>query len=167
MSKIKQFSTFYISDRLYGIDVMCVQEITRKMPMTLVPLAPKYVHGLINLRGQICTAIALRELFGIDSKMPDEFMNVVCLVDEMLVSFLVDRIGDVIEVDQTSFSPTPDVIPDNLKQYMSGVHQLERDIMSILDVEKIIKSITQEDHLHSLDQDKKNGENTIGNHIES
>ena len=62
----RQFSTFFIGDRMYGIDVKTVQEITKSMPMTRVPLSPGYVHGLINLRGQLATAIGLRDLFATD-----------------------------------------------------------------------------------------------------
>ena len=87
-----QFSTFYIADRLYGIDVTQVQEIVKPMAMTKIPLSPDYVRGLINLRGQVATAIGLRELFGISEAPPEFFMNVVCRLDGSLMSFHVDKI---------------------------------------------------------------------------
>jgi purine-binding chemotaxis protein CheW len=67
------YSTFRISGRLYGIDVTRVQEVTKSLPCTRVPLTPKHVKGLINLRGQIATAIELRELF--DLKASEEFFR--------------------------------------------------------------------------------------------
>ena len=60
MSETKQFCTFYLGDLIFGIEVLEIQEVIRYQEMTAVPLAPKMVHGLINLRGQIVTAIDLR-----------------------------------------------------------------------------------------------------------
>ena len=62
----EQFSTFSVSGRLYGIDVKKVQEIVRPLPMTTIPLAQDYVVGLINLRGQVATAISIHKLFGLE-----------------------------------------------------------------------------------------------------
>ena len=76
----KQFSTFYLENRLYGIEVGRVQEVVRSMVMTPIPLAPDYVRGLINLRGQVATAIGLRQLFGFVQPIPNDFINIVCKV---------------------------------------------------------------------------------------
>lgn len=141
MNHARQFSTFTVSDRLYGIDVTRVQEIAKKMTMTPVPLSPAYVHGLINLRGQICTAIGLRDLFEIQSESPEDFMNVVCRSDGMLMSFLVDRIGDVIEVEDAKFESTPDTLPPKIQRFMSGVYKLDSQILSVIDVDKILETI--------------------------
>ena len=71
----EQFSTFYVSERLYGLDVTRVQEIVRDMQTTSIPLAPNYVRGLINLRGQQVTAIGLRELFGLTEGAPADVLK--------------------------------------------------------------------------------------------
>lgn len=139
----RQFSTFYIADRLYGIDVMKVQEVTKALPMTRVPLAPDYVHGLINLRGQIATAVGLRELFKLEDKKPDSQMNVVCRVSDVLLSFLVDKIGDVLEVDAGNFEETLDTVPENISKFMSGVYKMPNDLLSVINIEKLTQSITQ------------------------
>ncbi|MBU6176091.1 MAG: chemotaxis protein CheW, partial [Planctomycetes bacterium] len=111
-SKSRQFSTFYLGDRLYGIDVMKVQEVTNALPLTRVPLSPGFVHGLINLRGQISTAIGLRELFQLEPAAGGGSMNVVCRIKDTLFSFVVDQIGDVMELDDHSFEDAPDTVPD-------------------------------------------------------
>ncbi len=136
----KQFSTFYIGGRLYGLDVMAVQEVTKSLPTTKVPLAPNFVRGLINLRGQVATAIALKNLFDLpddDSKALEESMNVVCRGEDMLLSFVVDEIGDVIEVEEDLFEPTPDTVSDSVKRFMSGVYKIPGDLLSILEIKKI------------------------------
>jgi purine-binding chemotaxis protein CheW len=139
----RQFSTFYINDLLYGIDVMKVQEITKALPMTRVPLAQGYVKGLINLRGQISTAIQLSDLFHLEHQSHEEQMNVVCKISDILVSFLVDRIGDVMELESDQFEPAPDTMPENVRKYLEGVYKIPGNLLSVIDVEQIVESITK------------------------
>lgn len=140
----KQFSTFYIADRLYGIEVMKVQEITRELPMTGVPLAPNYVYGLINLRGQIATAIGLREMFGVKEEDTESKMNVICNVDGLLLSLLVDRIGDVMEVEDNQYEPPPKTVPNTIRRFMDGIYKTPNALLSILDISKVSEAIVKE-----------------------
>ena len=137
----KQFSTFYVNNRLYGIDVMKVQEIVKSMPITKIPLAPQHVYGLINLRGQIATAIGLRELFGLEENKTDEQFNVVCQLDGVLISFLVDKIGDVLEVEDKDFENVPDNVSDAMRHFMKGVYKTSGQILSILEVDQVMKAL--------------------------
>lgn len=136
-----QYSTFYIGDRLYGIDVIKVQEVTMTQAMSSVPLAPGYVRGLINLRGQIATAIDLRKLFKLESITSDEQINVVCNVDGTLLSFLVDSIGDVMEVAQSFFEPVPETVDESMRKFMSGVYKLPTQLLTIIETDHILKSL--------------------------
>lgn len=134
---VRQFSTFYVANRLYGIDVMKVQEITRALPITEVPLSPNYVYGLINLRGQISTAVSLRELFSINGSVPENSMNVVCKIEDALFSFIVDRIGDVMSVEETDFEESPDTVPDGIRRFMGGVYKVAGELLSVIEIEKL------------------------------
>lgn len=137
----RQFSTFFVADRLYGIDVMKVQEITRALPITEVPLSPDYIHGLINLRGQISMAVGLRELFMIEGDSPEHPMNVVCRIDEVLFSFVIDRIGDVMEVKASDFEAPPDTVPENIRKFMGGVYKVHGDLLSVIEIELLASEI--------------------------
>ena len=78
MSNSRQFCTFYLNDLLFGVEVQTVQEVIRYQAMTRVPTASRVVSGLINLRGQIITAIDLRRQLGMPDRSPDNLpMNVV------------------------------------------------------------------------------------------
>lgn len=134
----RQFSTFTIDGRLYGIDVMKVQEVTKPLQVTLMQTAPPYIKGLINLRGQIATAIGLRELFGIKNGGTPEKMTVVCKIEDVLISLLVDNIGDVIEVQDKNFEPAPQTIPNNVRSFMEGVYKTDDAILSILSLDSIL-----------------------------
>lgn len=139
-----QFSTFRVDGRYYGVNVKLVQEITQAMPLTRVPLAPNYVAGLINLRGQIATAIGLRELFKL-SASPDSAssINVICKSEGPLLALVVDEIGDVLEVEDKLFEPTPDTVSPVVAQFMSGVYKLPNEILSIIDIQKLIQFLNQ------------------------
>tara|TARA_R110002049_G_scaffold286491_2_gene468276 strand:+ start:317 stop:790 length:474 start_codon:yes stop_codon:yes gene_type:complete len=137
----KQFSTFVVDGQLYGIDVMKVQEVTKPLEMTVMKAAPAIVRGLINLRGQIATAIDLHELFQIHSENSDEQMTIVCRADDILISLLVDNIGDVIEVDESKFEKVPITIPSSISIFMKGVYKTENGILSILCLETILAEL--------------------------
>ncbi len=134
-----QYSTFYVAGRMYGIDVSRVQEVVKPIPMTKIPLAESFVHGLINLRGQVVTAVSIHELFGLKEKAKVDMMNVICKVDGFLVSLLVDEIGDVIELETKNCEAVPNTISSAVKQYMTGVYKVADDLMSVIDVDKIFK----------------------------
>ena len=139
-----QFSTFRVDGRLYGVSVKIVQEITKPMPITAVPLSPDYVKGLINLRGQIATAIGIRELFKLGPQVDlEKNVNVVCKVDGLLLSLVVDEIGDVIEVSEEDYEETPDTISLQVSQFMDGVYKLPENILSILDINKLVSFLNQ------------------------
>ena len=134
-----QFATFYVGDLLFGIDVMKVQEIIRYQEMTPAPLSSRIVEGLINLRGQIITAIDLRRRLGIEERGEGVLpMNVVVHTEDGVVSLLVDKIGDVLEVDENQYEATPDTISENYSDLINGVFKLDRRLLLILDVQKAV-----------------------------
>lgn len=136
MASIQQYCTFYLEGMLYGVEVEKVQEVIRYQEMTRVPLAPKTIHGLINLRGEIVTAIQLRRRLGLSERPDDQRpMNVVLVTDGGVVSLLVDQIGEVIEVDKDTFEPPPDTLQGVSRELIRGVYKLENSLLLILDAE--------------------------------
>ncbi len=138
---VRQFSTFYIDGQWFGIDVMQVQEVTKPLPVTAMRAAPPFIRGLINLRGQIATAIGLREFFGLKSLDSTDRMTVVCRVDDVLLSLQVDQIGDVIEVSQSQFEHCPATVRQSVRAFMAGVYKMEGQILSILCLQSVVKEL--------------------------
>jgi purine-binding chemotaxis protein CheW len=137
----RQFSTFLLNDLYLGVEVLKVQELIRCQPMTRVPLASDVVRGLINLRGQIVTAIDLRRQFGMPDRQPDrDPMNVVVRTDEGAVSLLVDEIGDVIEVNEQQFERAPDTVRGRARELVTGVFKLDRRLLLVLDVQLAVNA---------------------------
>lgn len=132
-----QFCTFKLGDLHFGIETLHVQEVIRNREMTRIPLAPGAVRGLINLRGQIVTAIDLGqrlELPGRDEAEPS--VHVVVNVDGAAVSMLVDSIGDVVDAGSSSFERPPDTLDEWVRELILGVHKLEGRLLLVLDVVK-------------------------------
>ena len=133
-----QFSTFWVDDRLYGVNIKMVQEITKSMNVTQVPLAPGFIKGLINLRGQIATAVGLRELFEITQNTGSGKINVVCKSESYLLALVVDEVGDVLELEDNLFERTPETVSMGVSRFMSGVYKLPNNLLSVIDIQKII-----------------------------
>jgi len=104
-----------------------------------VPLAPREVGGLINLRGQIVTSIDLRRRL----KLPDREagklpMNVVVRTDDAAVSLLVDDIGDVLQPEPDTFESTPGTLTGVTRELVCGVHKLKDKLLLILNAAEAV-----------------------------
>jgi purine-binding chemotaxis protein CheW len=137
VAKTQQFCTFFLEDQFFGVPVEQVQEVIRYQEMTRVPLMPPVIRGLINLRGQIVMAIDLRRRIGMrdrpDSELP---MNVVVCTNDGAVSFLVDEIGDVVEVDEMAAEAPPHTLDAETRALIMDVYKLDQGLMHVLHTEK-------------------------------
>ena len=139
MAESQQLSTFYVDNLFFGVDVLKVQEVIRYQVMTPVPLASSTVSGLINLRGQIVTAIDLRRRLSLPPRPDDRNpMNVVIRTDDGAVSLLVDEIGDVLEVEERTLEPPPPTIEGVAREMITGVYKLDDRLLLVLDHEKAL-----------------------------
>ena len=139
MADERQFCTFYLGDQYLGLDVLRVQEIIRYQQMTHVPLAHPVVRGLINLRGQIVTAIDLRRRLDLPDRPEGQLpVNVVVQTDEGAVSLLVDEIGDVVTISEESFERPPDTLRGPARELIRGAHKLSDRLLLALDLDRVL-----------------------------
>ncbi len=143
MSEVTQssgrFSTFSVVDLFFGIDVLRVQEVLRSQPLTRVPKTPEVIEGLMNLRGQIVTAIDMRRLLHLPARGNGEQpMNVVIRTDSGAVSLLVDEIGDVLDLEDAAYEPPPANLDPATRKLIRGVFKLEQQLLLVLDPEQIV-----------------------------
>jgi purine-binding chemotaxis protein CheW len=141
MSSSQQFCTFFLDEFFFGVEVEKVQEVIRHQQTTRVPLAHNIIGGLINLRGQIVTAVDLRrrlELPDRDGKSVP--MNVVVRTDEGAVSLLVDEIGDVVEVEESDFERPPDTLRGVARELIRGAYKLKGKLLLLVDTEQAMKA---------------------------
>jgi purine-binding chemotaxis protein CheW len=145
-----QYCTFYLAGHYFGLDVLRVQEIIRYQEMTRVPLAPPVVRGLINLRGQIVTAIDLRRRLELDERPADQLpINVVVHTDDGAVSLLVDEIGDVMQVPEKLFERPPETLKGVARELIRGAYKLPDRLLLILDPERTVHVTGQADVLNN------------------
>lgn len=142
MPEAKQLVTFWLDDFLFGIDVKTVQEIIRTQRLTRVPLADPSIRGLINLRGQIVTVVDLKQRLGFraaDAVPRDAHaMNVVVRTEGGPISFQVDRIGDVLDVDDSMFEPPPATVKQSARELLEGIYKLKDRFLHVLSVERAV-----------------------------
>jgi len=147
----RQLCTFLVDGALFGIDVTSVQEVIRYQPMTRVPLAPRVVQGLINLRGQIVTALDLRLRLGLAPRAADMLpMNVIVRTADGIVSLLVDDVGDVLDVQDSEFEKAPETMSAASRHLIEGVYKTTPDLLLVLDTKRAT----------SLDEDHAKGNRT-------
>lgn len=140
MAQRQQFCTFYLDKMFFGVEVEKVQEVIRYQVMTRVPLAPPVVRGLMNLRGQIVTAIDLRRRLELadwpEGRQP---MNVIIRAEDGPTSLLVDVIGDVLEVDDDTFEPPPETLQGVARELIRGAYKLKDHLLLALDTERAVQ----------------------------
>jgi purine-binding chemotaxis protein CheW len=135
----RQYCTFVLDGAHFGIDVVRVQEVIRYHEITRVPLAPAVVRGLINLRGQIVTAVDLRRRLDLPTRTDDRLpMNVVVTTDDGAVSLLVDEIGDVLTVSERDYEGAPESLRGPARELIRGAYKLADRLLLALDLDRIL-----------------------------
>ena len=139
MDQTRQYCSFFVGGHYFGVDVREVQEVIRYQEMTRVPLAPPEIGGLINLRGQIVTAIDIRRRLDLAPRPPEQLpMNVVVRTDDNAVSLLVDEIGDVLTVEPDSFEKTPETLGGPARELIDGVYKLKDQLLMVLSTRRVV-----------------------------
>jgi purine-binding chemotaxis protein CheW len=134
-----QFCTFFVADRYFGVDVVCVQEVLRGQQLIRVPLAPEVIEGLMNLRGQIVTAIDMRRRLRLPPRPAEQApMNMVIRTEDGAVSVLVDEIGDVVDVGADAWERPPENLDPATRDLIRGVYKLRDRLLLVLDAERTL-----------------------------
>ena len=136
-----QLSSFVVGRYLFGVDVALVQEIMRVRSITPVPLAVPEIAGLINLRGEVLTAVDLRIRFGLPVDPNRNPINIVVRVDDEPVSLLVDAIGGVVDVSTLPFQSTPSTVDSRTGAMIVGAYPMTDQLLLALDVPKVLADL--------------------------
>jgi purine-binding chemotaxis protein CheW len=136
----RQFVTFIVGDEVFGVQMDPVQEIIRMPDIVRVPLAPRSLHGLANLRGRVLPIISLRRIFGAEETAHDESTRALVIDIGQALGFVVDRIASVISVEPASIGEVDGIRATIDSDLLSGVL---RDVggfsmVMVLDFERLI-----------------------------
>jgi purine-binding chemotaxis protein CheW len=139
MSDSQLYCTFHVGNQHYGVPVDDVQEVLSENHITSMPLSPPAILGLMNIRGQIVPAVAMRRVLSDQQDVDMESaMNVVVRHDGVEISLVVDRIDDVIHVAKNAIERPPDTLNRSLKRFIRGVVQMAGELLLILDVHAVL-----------------------------
>jgi purine-binding chemotaxis protein CheW len=143
LSESLQLCTLTLDRHWFGIEVTQIQEILRWQQLTPVPLAPPVVRGLMNLRGQIVTALDLRRRLELPERAADaEPTNVVVRTEGGVVSLIADAVGDVIEVPRASVERPPETLRGTVRDLTRGACKLRDRLLLVLDVAAVVRIAT-------------------------
>jgi purine-binding chemotaxis protein CheW len=117
------------------VDIMAVREIRGWTPATVLPHAPPFILGVINLRGAVVPIMDLAARMGLDPITPhDRHVIVICVVENQTVGFLVDSVSDILSVDRKVVQPTPSVSSDLTRAFIEGVIAIDQRMLRLIDV---------------------------------
>lgn len=136
----RQYSTFFVGQLYFGVDVLDVQEVLRHQEMTPVPKADHVISGLINLRGQIVTAFDMRRRLNVPVDETKPPMNFVIRTEDGAVSLLVDGIGDVISVKGEDFEMPPKTVSEVAREIIEGVYKLDGRLLLVMSTERVLQT---------------------------
>lgn len=134
-----EFLTFYVGKQLFGVPVLSVRDVLKPQSLARIPLAPKEVAGVINLRGRIITTIDVRCRLGLkpfDESM--QSMSVVVNYGDELYSLMVDGVGDVISLSAGAYENNPATISPKWRDFSNGIYHLDSELMIVLDIPNLL-----------------------------
>ncbi|MBF0218095.1 MAG: chemotaxis protein CheW [Gammaproteobacteria bacterium] len=138
-----QISTFSLGETICGIDISLVQEINDNTRFTGVPLAPEYIRGIMNLRGQIVTVVDLSQKIGFSAiKLTPKSRVIIVSAYGENTGLLVDKVADVIVVERSRIKSAPSNINGIQGDYIRGIIQTDhRELVALLDVNTILQEV--------------------------
>lgn len=135
-----RFLTFNIDKECYGIEIRHVTEIINMLPITSVPGLPKYVKGIVNLRGRIIPVIDIRLRFNMEvAEYNDRTCIIVALIDDMDIGFIVDNVAEVITIPDSDIVNPPEINKKS-NRFIKGIGKVGDDIKLLLDYRSLINS---------------------------
>jgi len=132
-----QVVIFKIGDEQFAVETSKVQSINDTMEITKVPKAPKYIKGLINLRGNIISLLDINLLLDIEKKNLEQTNIIILEVDEEQVGMTVDEVDEVLEVEESIIER---IETERKKSYIKGILNFQDRIVTLIDINKLISN---------------------------
>jgi purine-binding chemotaxis protein CheW len=138
--QLVQLVTFHVGDAICGLDIQCVKGITQRPEMTPVPLAPEYVRGILNLRGEIVTVIDLGRRVGLSPNREGRHSRgIIVEFGGEHIGLLVDRVGDVVSESSSQVDPPPASLGGVQGGFFQGVLKTQTSLVGVLDLERLLQ----------------------------
>lgn len=134
-----QMVVFKIDKEEYGVDILHVQEIKKMTEITRVPHTPKYLKGVINLRGSVLPIIDLRCRLNLKSQERTEETRIIIVkVEEIIVGLIVDAVSEVLNIPVSAVDTSQNIKSNVSGEHVEGVGKLEDRLIIILNLKAIL-----------------------------
>jgi purine-binding chemotaxis protein CheW len=134
-----RYLTFNLGEEVFGLEIRYVTEIIGMQPVTKIPEVASYIKGIINLRGKIIPVIDMWLKFG---KEPVEYNDRTCIVvidtQELVVGLIVDKVSEVMVIDDTDIVPPPDQRTGIRNRYIQGIGKVDGNVKLLLDCKLLL-----------------------------
>src|SRR3989337_3734582 len=128
-----QLICFKLGTEAYGLDIMQIKEIIRCQKIAVVPKAPSFIGGVINLRGMVIPIIDLRKRFELQAGAHSRNRIIIADVENRIIGLVVDDVTDIISVSKTNLLPPPKMIKGTEATYLCGMIDIEGGFLFIID----------------------------------
>lgn len=135
----RELIAFRVRDQEFCVDIMSVREIRGWTPATALPQSPRFVRGVINLRGAVLPIIDLSERLGLGAADPSaRHVIIVTQIGARLVGLLVDAVSDILAASEADIQPTPDVGCETVRTFVKGIVAVEGRMISLVAIDTIL-----------------------------
>lgn len=143
-----KYLTFQLGKESYGIGILKVQEIVGVMPVTRMPRMPRFVRGLVNLRGKVIPVFDLRLKFGFESREDTERTCIIVVRlnfsgnpaedGAVTLGVIVDEVSEVVDVPESQIEPAPAFGAMVDVSFLLGVGKVGSKVVMLLDADRIL-----------------------------
>lgn len=134
-----EFVSFQIADQLFGLPILKVQDVLGPHSIARVPLAPPEIAGSLNLRGRIVTVVDMRRRLGLAGvEDPSKCMSIVVERAGEAYSLIVDAIGEVLSVSDSTFERNPTTLDPRWRELSQGIYRLQGNLLLVLDLDRLL-----------------------------
>lgn len=156
MAQDNKFLTFRLGDECYAIPILKIREIIGMMAITKIPRLPKFIKGVINLRGKIIPVVDLRIKFGLEEKPYDERTSIIVMEIQTqnttkVNGVVVDTVQEVMDIPDSSIEPPPQYGDDANQEFLTGMGKVNEDVIMLLDVDRIFTE-SEKDMLENVQE---------------
>lgn len=140
-----KYLTFKLGPEIYGIEILCVQEIIGLMPITRIPKVSEYIRGVINLRGKVIPVMSLSRRFGVPDR---DDTSLTCIIvielarssDTITMGVVVDEVSEVINIHAENIESPPDLGGAAGDSFLRGMGKVDGKVVILLDMARVIES---------------------------
>jgi len=148
-----RYLTFSLSGETYALDILDVTEIIEYRPLTVVPMMPAFIRGVMNLRGRVLPVVDLASRFGVGETAIARRTSVIVIEGHADgnsgVGVLVDSVNQVMQLDPAQIAPPPEFGAGVRSEFISGMARQDGDFIIVLDMRNILGARDVEAAIHA------------------